>query len=698
MGIWRRAFLHKAFVLSLLLSVTVLADAAANDAGSATDVYPKEFFEEFSPITAADMLDRVPGISFILENGVTSNRGFGTNQDRILINGRRVSGKESNGREALQRIAADQVERIEVFRTGSSDADNRTSDTQVNIVLKEDDGGTTATWEFSYTRNQGNVWRPGGKFTFASGWKIIDFALALEGEPQTEVRRQTEDAFSAANRLFEHELGEEFKQQTNLSVSGDATFSFSDDTVLRINGIYADKSQDEDTNGVFFLAPSPGTFVFDRQDFEDDEIAETKWEVGGDYEHAFGSGSVFKLLGLHNVTTKDREKLSGDVVAGAPITSEILLTESRDTETILRGAFNWPVTKNQNLEMGIEGARNTLDSDLQIFRDMGGGFVEVNLPLSQSFVKELRAEAFIVDTWQATDRLNLETGLFYEISEISQSGSGLNQSRTLKFFKPTFLARYALTKRDQLQLSVEREVGQLNFLDFVASVNDAIDQLNSGNPAIVPDKTWAVEVIWDHQLKDNKSSIRSRVFYDFVQDVVGKTALPGATTDFTGNIGDGNRYGFEVEVALALDRFGVSGAIVEAGYYKQWSNSTDPFTGATVPFRFERHHNIDLELRHDVAPLNIFYGITYSKDGPTDVNEFSEIRSFRFGGKLGAFIEYRLPWGWTVRFDGTDLFDSGSVRTRELFGGRRGLAALQSILRRERLLGREFKLSIRGRF
>ncbi len=369
-----RASLVAAFVFAQLLLIDALsaAEDEAINVNGATDVYSSEFFADFSPVTAADMLDRVPGISFILENDFVNNRGFGTNQDRILINGRRVSGKESDGREALQRIAADQVARIEVFRTGSSDADNRTSDTQVNIVLKEDVGGTTATWEFSYTRNQGNVWRPGGKLTFASGWKKIDYALALEGEPLTELRRQTEDAFTPGSVLVEREVGEEFNQQTNLSLSGDTTIEFSDDTVLRINGIYTDRAREEDTDGIFFSASPPSMFVFDRHDFEDDAISENEWEIGGDYEHGFDSGAVFKLLGLHNARTVDREKFSGDFISDVPIVSEILLTDSRETETILRGSFNWPIAKSHGLEMGIEGARNTLDSDLQILRDMGG--------------------------------------------------------------------------------------------------------------------------------------------------------------------------------------------------------------------------------------------------------------------------------------------------------------------------------------
>lgn len=683
--------------LSLFCSGIIRASDDPISASGVKDVYPKEFFEQFSPVSAADMLDRVPGISFIIEDGFTENRGFGTNQDRVLINGRRMSGKESDGRETLERIAADQVERIEVFRAGSMEADNRTTDTQVNIVLKADDGGTSATWEFSYERNQGHVWRPGGKLTYAAGWKILDYSLAFEGEPATQVRRQIEDEFTSGLILTGREIGEEFNQQTNLSVSGDGSVEIAERSMLRINGIFTNRNRQEDTDGVFFLPLMSDGFVFDRRDFEDDQISENEWEIGGDFEHEFASGALFKLLGLHNVASNSRKKLSGNVLPAGSIVSEILSSTFRDTETILRGSFKWPVAKSHNLEMGVEGARNSLDSDLQIFRDMGGSFFEINLPLSRSFVKELRTEAFVVYTWQTTQRLNLETDLFFELSKISQTGLSIDRSRTLTFLKPAVEARYAFSERDQLQVSAGRSVGQLNFNDFVATINDAVDDVDSGNPEIVPDKTWAFEAVWDHQLKDDRSSVRTRLYYNLVRDVVGKTSLPGGTTDFNGNIGNGRRYGFDIEMALVSDRFGWPGAILEAGYGHQWSSVIDPFTGADIPFRLERRHNVTLDFRHDVAPLNLFYGVSFSKDGPTDIGEIDEVRSFKFGGKLGAFIEYRLPWSWVVRVEGSDLLDSGFRRTREFFAGPRSDGALQTLLLRDRRLGREFIFSVRGR-
>ena len=164
-----------------------------------------------------------------------------------------------------------------------------------------------------------------------------------------------------------------------------------------------------------------------------------------------------------------------------------------------------------------------------------------------------------------------------------------------------------------------------------------------------------------------------------------------------GNIGSGKRYGFELEAALALDWLGISGAILEGSYVRQWSRVSDPFTGEDVPFSSDLQSSINVEFRHDIAALNLFYGVTYAKNGPRTIREIDEIRSFRFGHFVNAFIEYRFPW-FTLRFDGKNIAGEGSRRVRELYTGPRGVSTLDMIRFREQQTGREFKLSVRGRF
>src|SRR5690606_39688704 len=80
-----------------------------------TVVYPAAFFAQYSPVSANDMVTRIPGVSL---SSSSSGRGLGSGGD-LLIDGKRLAGKDNSASTQLTRIAADQVERLELIR-GSS--------------------------------------------------------------------------------------------------------------------------------------------------------------------------------------------------------------------------------------------------------------------------------------------------------------------------------------------------------------------------------------------------------------------------------------------------------------------------------------------------------------------------------------------------------------------------------------------------
>ena len=106
-------------------------------ADESTVVYEAEFFTQYSPVSVNDMIDRIPGISLALNNGNGGNnsRGLGSGEGEILINGQRTTGKNNEGRSQLSRIAADQVDYIEIIRGTSDNMDIRGGGQVVNVVL-----------------------------------------------------------------------------------------------------------------------------------------------------------------------------------------------------------------------------------------------------------------------------------------------------------------------------------------------------------------------------------------------------------------------------------------------------------------------------------------------------------------------------------------------------------------------------------
>ena len=100
-----------------------------------TVVYEAGFFAQYNPVTANDMLERIPGLN--LSNGGSGgggDRGLGTGGN-LLINGQRIAGKNNAARDQLGRIPAYEVERIEIIRDTSGELNVRGASEVINIIL-----------------------------------------------------------------------------------------------------------------------------------------------------------------------------------------------------------------------------------------------------------------------------------------------------------------------------------------------------------------------------------------------------------------------------------------------------------------------------------------------------------------------------------------------------------------------------------
>ncbi len=102
--------------LGLVGAVCVSLGAAyAQEAGTA--VFTPDFFNQYTPRTALDMVERVPGFSI---DGGEDRRGFTGAQGNVLIDGEAPAAKAQEIEAILARIPASDVERIELVRGASA--------------------------------------------------------------------------------------------------------------------------------------------------------------------------------------------------------------------------------------------------------------------------------------------------------------------------------------------------------------------------------------------------------------------------------------------------------------------------------------------------------------------------------------------------------------------------------------------------
>ena len=312
---------------------------------------------------------------------------------------------------------------------------------------------------------------------------------------------------------------------------------------------------------------------------------------------------------------------------------------------------------------------------------------------------EDRVEAFTTHSWKPITGLEIQTGLAAEFSQIDQIGSDVDAKRSFKFVKPSFDVWYNADESTQVWFSFLRDVGQLDFGDFVATINRADDEVLAGNPELVPETSWDFEIGAERRFSDSGGVLNGRVFYRRVNDVQDLIPL-GETNSQPGNLGSGNHYGFEVEGSLRLISFTSVDATLTATYLWQDSEVTDAFTGLKRRFDKQPKYEFSMAARHDIKSWGFSYGFErgFNKNGATiesDINEFDLITT---GISTNVFVEKTINNGLVIRAFLGNVLNAKTKRTRTRYVTNQADGRIQQIEFREEDQPLAFGVRLRGTF
>ena len=443
----------------------------------------------------------------------------------------------------------------------------------------------------------------------------------------------------------------------------------------------------EDSNRTGQGLPDRDRFFRRRED-------EWNFEIGGDFEFALGPGRL-KLIGLRRFERSPFEiSLITNFIDSTPSAGELFVRTLDEGEWIGRAEYGWAM--GGDWQVAIEGALNTLDVRSQLSAlDPNGDFQPVILPNSNSEVEEERAEINITYGRPLTDTLTLQTSIGGEYSRISQSGAiGL----TRNFYRPKGFLSLAWQASDTLDIRarVEREVGQLDFSDFVASADLGGESQDAANPNLVPPQSWNYEIEATQQL-GAFGSITARVYYEQISDIVDQIPI-GLNAEAPGNVDSAKRYGIEWNSTFTFDPLGWHGGRLDLEIGLQRSRVRDPLTGEARSISEDRRTDIEVELRHDIPQTDWAWGLEYEY--------FQESMGFRLGqlnefvgtpGFLGAYVEHKDLFGLRVRGGVYNLLNTRENFTRTLFVNRRD-GPIAFIEDRTRTFGPIFSFQIAGSF
>jgi len=402
---------------------------AEGEADGAILAYPASFFTEFSPVTARDMINRLPGYS--LSDGDTGRRGLADAFGNLLINGQRPSDKTLGLGTVLQRIPASQVVRIELIREPLPEYDMRGYSQLANVILAEG-SGTRASFQHTLTQNnssrlassmESSITRPvgSGEVTLGLDWEI--WGPAMDRSFFTET---PDGALISRERYNDQRRYREI--EPSISYAG----PIGDSMQLRVNANAEFVAWRRIISGfIYDDANQPDAYL-------DQMTNEHSWEAGlsATLEREWGDGlaSTTTFLLTRSDTDNGPETESVNTF-GEGVERVQVFYQDAEEETALRHSFDWTLSDTHSLTFGAEAAFNALDASLALFEDTGDGYEPIPLPVSDTRVEEVRGELFADTVWVVSDAFSLEGGLRYEYSEISQSGPS-GQSRTSPISSP----------------------------------------------------------------------------------------------------------------------------------------------------------------------------------------------------------------------------------------------------------------------
>ncbi|MDD9896300.1 MAG: TonB-dependent receptor plug domain-containing protein, partial [Gammaproteobacteria bacterium] len=585
-----------------------------------TVVYPASYFAEFFPVSANDMLNRIPGIGLALRGG-RGGRGLGSGEGEILINGQRITGKNNEGRDQLNRISADQVEYIEIIRGTSEELDIRGGGQIVNVVLVDTPSRSSTSVELRTDRKQDGTLDPGGQVSLSGQSGDLNYLFSFEADPQYRHSEAREFSYDGDGNLIETREESSTRDQTEFAASMNLGYSF-ERSVVQFNALIEDRiSNPQDRFRLIKDIPDNESTI--QTEVSDSD--RTNWEIGGDYEYEFLNGDKYRFLFIVNDREFGYDRTRFNLNNNMEEANLFLAGTGRDRERIFRTSYTRDLDIAQGIELGVEGAQTIRDSTLRMGLDIPGtpsadfgNLVPVSIDNSYSTVEEIRYEPFAVHNWQINDRMSLESSVIYETSTIEQSGD-VSRERDFDFIKPKIDYRYDITPYLQLRAGIEKDVDQLSFSDFSASTDNSDEDKNTqaGNPEIVQEQSWRYELNLEFRLPNDAGVVNSQFWYRDVEDHIDKVDVSPSSDNLQsarGNIGDGHRYGLNLDISTKLDRLRIPNALLTTGIRLRDSEFTDPFLGIKRRQRNNGRWSLNMGFRHDITSQQLTYGINYGNN------------------------------------------------------------------------------------
>ena len=638
-----------------------MAQSAPNEGPSAgivaliedgKSIYTPAQFARFAPQSAADMVQQIPGFSV---SNVSNDRGLGEASQNVLINGQRITGKGNDAMTVLRRIPVAAVIRMEIMDGATLDISGLSGHV-LNVRTEQVNMQGNFTWRPQFRERIPAHWPPGevnvsGKSAFgdfALGFKWDGFRGGGWGkEEQSSVT--TGVSFVRAERPdFANDIPK---------LSGSLNHRTQSGAIWNLN---ASLERMHSRRHVTTLYQVPG----DDQTTELDHGDDVKWrtEVGSDYEFALGSGRL-KVVGFFTQREGPSVNALTSTLDDGPPSGSRFSRDSTEGERVARAEYRWKAAGG-DWSVSAETAQNFIDATAAFDALDGNGLYQPqDLPGASSRVEEQRGESILSFSRPLSNTWSLQLSGGAEYSRLSQDG---DTGQTRSFWRPKGAISLAWNSDSpwEMNLRLRRKVGQLNFFDFLASVDVSNNNANGGNPELVPPQSWLLQLETLRSLGPH-GKIRLNVEAEHISDIVEQVPL-SPTAEAPGNLPSARRFQVTLDSSLLLDDWGVPGGKLNSFITWRDTRLRDPVLGTHRQFNGNRYYwNVDF--RQDIPATPWTWGLFTEYTSKNYFHRLNYEQVFWNSQPFGqVFLEHKDVFGLKVRVAVGNVYNSKD-RTREWF-------------------------------
>ncbi|MEO8308466.1 MAG: TonB-dependent receptor plug domain-containing protein [Pseudomonadota bacterium] len=608
-------------------------------------IYEVQQFARFAPQSAADIVAQIPGFSI---TNVSNARGLGEASQNVLINGQRITGKNNDALTVLRRIPVAAIRSIEIVDGATLDISGLSGDV-LNVVAEQGSIQGNYAWRPQFREQVGAHW-PEGEANVSGKSAIGDFALGFRWDGfkgggwggATEYRPATDVSFWRAQEpRFQDDIPK---------LSGSLNRTLQSGSIWNIN---ASVDRENFTRDVPTYYQVPG----EPEAFESSTGENEKWhtEVGTDYEFALGKGRL-KLIGFYTQRWGPNVNELTTLPDGATVpTGSRFSQDSTEGERVLRGEYRWHGW-DADWSLSGEAAYNFVDvAGVYEELDANGEFQVVPIPGASSRVEEKRGETILSFSRSLNQYVSLQVNGGVEYSVLSQDGlTGLTRS----FWRPKGLVSLAWNPPSdwEFNFKLQRKVGQLNFFDFLASVNVNNDNFNGSNPDLVPPESWLATAQVIRNLGPY-GKVKLTLEAEDITNIVSQVPI-GPILEAPGNLPKATRLQATLEAGLLLDGLGIPGGKLDTFLTVRDTSVIDPLFGTARQLNGNCCY-FNADFRQDVPDTAWTWGLFAEYQSKNYFYRLDYEERFWGSKPFGVvFLEHKNVFGMKVRFSVANLFNS----------------------------------------